>query len=175
MALNLEQKKAIVAEVAEVAKSALSAVIADYRGLTVAELNDLRVKARDSGVYLRVVRNTLAKRALENTEFSCLHESLIGPLVFAFSREEPSAAARLMRDFVKDHEILEVKALAIGGQMLPASELQTVAKLPSRDEAIASLMAVMQAPIAKLVRTLAEPHAKLVRTLAAVRDKKQAA
>jgi large subunit ribosomal protein L10 len=175
VALNLEQKKAIVAEVTEVAKDALSAVIADYRGLTVAELNDLRVKARDSGVYLRVVRNTLAKRALENTEFSCLHESLTGPLIFAFSREEPSAAARLMRDFVKDHEILEVKALAIGGQMLAASELQAVAKLPKRDEAIASLMAVMQAPITKFVRTLNEPHAKLVRVLAAVRDKKQAA
>ena len=175
MALNLEQKKAIVSEVAEVASDALSAVVANYRGLTVAELSDLRVKARDMNVYLRVVRNTLAKRALEGTEFSCLHEVLFGPLIFAFSRKEPGAAAKLMHDFAKDHEILEVKALVINGQLLPASELHVIAKLPSRDEAIAALMLVMNATITQFVRTLAEPHAKLVRIMAAVRDKKQAA
>ena len=175
MALDLEQKKVIVSEVAEVASDALSAVVANYRGLTVAELNDLRIKARSMDVYLRIVRNTLVKRALEGTEFNCLHEVLFGPLIFAFSRKEPGAAAKLMRDFAKDHEILEVKALVINGQLLPASELNAIAKLPSHDEAIATLMSVMNATITQFVRTLVEPHAKLVRTMAAVRDKKQAA
>jgi large subunit ribosomal protein L10 len=175
VALNLEQKKAIVDEVANVAKNALSAVVADYCGLTVAELTDLRGKARDMGVYLRVIRNTLARRALEDTDFACLHEALSGPLIFAFTQKEPGAAAKLMRDFIKDHEILEVKALAINGKLLPVSELNTIAKLPSGDEASAILMSVMKATITQFVRTIAEPHAKLVRTMAAVRDKKQAA
>jgi large subunit ribosomal protein L10 len=175
VALNIEQKKAIVEEVAEVASQALSAVAADYRGLTVAEMNELRAKAREMGVYLRVVRNTLAKRAIEGTEFACLNEALVGSLVLAFSRKEPGAAARLIRDFIKDHEMLEVKALAISGQLLSANELKTIAQLPSYDEAIAMLMSVMKAPTSKFVRTLAEPHAKLVRTVAAVRDQKQVA
>ena len=175
MALNFEQKKTIVNEVAAVAKNALSAVVADYRGLTVAQLTDLRGKAREMGVYLRVIRNTLARRALENTDFACLHEALSGPLIFAFTQEEPGACAKLMRDFVVDHEALEVKALAINGKLLPVSELNTIAKLPSRDEAIATLMSVMKATITQFVRTIAEPHTKLVRTMAAVRDKKQAA
>jgi len=175
VALNLEQKKTIVSEVAGVAKNALSAVAADYRGLTVAEMTDLRIKAREMGVYLRVIRNTLARRAVEGTDFACLHESLTGPLIFAFTQEEPGAAAKLMYDFIKDHEVLEVKALAINGKLLPVSELAAIAKLPSRDEAIATLMSVMTATITQFVRTMAEPHAKLVRTMAAVRDKKQAA
>lgn len=175
MVLNFEQKKTIVSEVAEVAKNALSAVVADYRGLSVAELTDLRSKARSMGVYLRVVRNTLAKRAFSETDFACLHEVLTGPLIFAFTQEEPGAAAKLMHDFVKDHDALEVKALVISGKLLPVSELKTVAKLPSRDEAIATLMSAMNATITQFVRTVAEPHAKLVRTLAAIRDKKQAA
>ena len=175
MALNLEQKKTIVNEVASVAKNALSAVIADYRGLTVAELTDLRGKAREMGVYLRVIRNTLARRAVSGTDFACLHEALAGPLIFAFTQEEPGAAAKLVRDFVKDHEMLKVKALVINGKLLPVSELNTIAKLPSRDEAIAMLMSVMKATVTQFVRTMAEPHAKLVRIMAAVRDKKQAA
>jgi len=173
VALNLEQKKAIVSEVAEVAANALSAVIADYRGLTVAEMTALRSKARESGVYLRVVRNSLAKRAVENTAFACLHDVLTGPLVFAFSKEEPGAAARLIKDFIKEHENFEVKALAISGQLLAAKDIDQIAKLPSRDEALVLLLSVMQAPITKLVRTLAEPQAKFVRVVAAIRDQKQ--
>ena len=175
MALNLEQKKAIVEEVSHIASSALSAVAADYRGLTVSEMNELRAKAREMQVYLRVVRNTLAKRALQDTSLSCLNESLAGTVLLAFSQEEPGAAARLIKDFMKDHETLKVKALSISGQLLSAEELNKVASLPSRDEALAMLMSVMKQPIAKFVRTLAEPQAKLVRTIAAVRDKKQAA
>ena len=172
--LNLEEKKAIVAEVAEVASTALSAAVADYRGLTVAELTALRVKARDLGVYIRIVRNTLACRALEQTEFACMEPKLLGPTILAFSREEPSAVARLFRDFAKEAEQFKVTGLSISGQLFEANQIDKVASLPTRDEAIARLMAVMQAPIAKFVRTLAAPHAKLTRTIAAVRDKKQA-
>lgn len=174
MPLNLEGKKAIVAEVADVASTALSAAVADYRGLTVAQLTALRVKARNSGVYLRVVRNTLANRALEQTNFACMQPKLLGPTILAFSREEPSAAARLFKEFAKEAEQFKVTGLAISGQLFEASQIERVASLPTRDEAIARLMAVMQAPIAKFVRTLAEPHAKLTRTIAAIRDKKQA-
>lgn len=175
MTLNLEKKRAIVAEMAEVASNAISAVASDYRGLTVAEMTELRKKAREANVYLRVVRNTLARRAFFETDFACLSEILTGPLVLAFSREEPSAAARLIKEFIKEHEQLEVKALALNGKLFMASDLERVASLPSRDEAIAMLMSVMKAPIAKFVQTCAEPHAKFVRTVAAVRDKKQAA
>lgn len=175
MALNLEDKKAIVAEVSAVAKNSISAATADYRGLTVGEMTKLRSNARQAGVYVRVVRNTLAKRALEGTEFECMNEELTGPLVFAFAEDEPSAAARLIRDFVKEHENLKVKSLAVGGKLYSAANLDAVAKLPTKDEAISQLMSVMQAPIAKFVRTLAEPQAKLVRTLAAIRDQKESA
>lgn len=175
MALRLEGKKAIVAEVAEVAKHAVSMVAADYCGLTVLQLTELRKTARNSGVYMRVVRNTLARRALEGTQFACMQPALIGPLVLAFSKEDPGAAARLLKDYVKKFEKLQVKALSVDGQLLPATDLNRLASLPTREEAIAQLMSVMLAPITKLVRTLAEPHAKLVRTFAAVRDKKQQA
>lgn len=175
MVLKLEDKKTIVSEVAEVAKQAVSLVAAEYSGLTVAQLTGLRKSARQSGVYMRVVRNTLARRALDGTKFACMQPELVGPLVLAFSQEDPGAAARLIRDFVKENEKLKVKALSIDGQLLPASGLQTLASLPTRDEAIAQLMSVMQAPITKLVRTLAEPHAKLVRTIAAIRDAKESA
>lgn len=175
MVLKLEDKKTIVSEVAEVAKQAVSLVAAEYSGLTVSQLTGLRKSARQSGVYMRVVRNTLARRALDGTQFACMQSELVGPLVLAFSKEDPGAAARLIRDFVKENEKLKVKALSIDGQLLPASGLQTLASLPTRDEAIAQLMSVMQAPITKLVRTLAEPHAKLVRTIAAIRDAKESA
>ncbi|HCU05831.1 MAG: 50S ribosomal protein L10 [Gammaproteobacteria bacterium GWE2_42_36] len=173
MALKLEQKREIVAEVAEQAAQALSAVTADYRGLTVSEMNELRKKARESGIYLRVVRNTLAKRALEGTAFTCLNDILNGPLLLFFGKDEPGAAARLVRDFIKEHEHLKVTGLSVSGQLLSADNLEAVAKLPSREEALSILMAVMKAPITKFVRTLAEPHAKLARTLAAIRDTKQ--
>jgi large subunit ribosomal protein L10 len=175
MVLKLEDKKVIVAEVAEVASSALSAVVADYSGLTVGDMNKLRAKARGNNVYVRVVRNTLAQRAVDNTDFACLKEGLVGPVILAFSKSEPGSAARLFRDFMKDNEKLQVRMLAIGGKAMGPESLEALAKLPTRDEAIASLMAVMKAPVEKFVRTLAEPHAKMVRTVAAVRDQKQSA
>lgn len=174
MALGIEQKQQIVAEVNEVAASALSAVLADYRGLTVAEMTEMRVKARESGVYLRVVRNTLAKRAVEGTEYECLNDAFVGPTLLAFSQEDPGAAARLLKDYAKDLEDLEIKALSIGGEVLPADQLDRVAKLPTLDEARSLLMSVMQAPVVKLACTLNEVPGKLTRTVAAIRDQKQA-
>jgi large subunit ribosomal protein L10 len=175
MALKLEHKQEIVAEVNEVAGKALSAVLADYRGLTVTQMTEMRTKARASGVYLRVIRNTLAKRAVEGTEHECLKSALVGPTLVAFSQEDPGAAARLMKEYAKTFEKLEVKALSIGGVLLGADQLDRVATLPTREEALSLLMAVMQAPIAKLARTFNEIPGKLVRTLAAVRDQKEAA
>ena len=175
MALNIEQKKAVVAEVATAANSALAAVAAEYCGLTVEEMTDLRVKARAEGVYLKVAKNTLVRRAIEGTEFECMREQLTGPLLFAFSMNDPGAAARLVKEYAKDHEKLIAKLVAVGGQLYGASELERLSKLPTYEQALALLMGVMKAPIEKFVRTLAEPHAKLVRTLAAVRDAKQAA
>lgn len=175
MALNLEQKKAVVAEVAEVASKALAAVAAEYRGLTVEEMTELRVKAREGGVFVKVAKNTLVRRAVEGTEYECMQEALTGPLLLAFSMDDPGAAARLVKEYSKDHEKLIAKLVAVGGQMYDASELERLSTLPTYDQAIAILMGVMKAPIEKFVRTLAEPHAKLVRTVAAVRDAKQAA
>ena len=175
MALNLEQKKAVVAEVAEAAKSAHSAIAAEYRGLTVLEMTDLRAKARANGVILKVAKNTLVRRAIEGTDYECMTESLTGPLLFAFSMEDPGAAARLVKDYAKEHDRLVAKLVAVGGELYDASELERLSKLPTYDEAIAQLMAVIKAPVEKFVRTLNEPHSKLVRTLAAVRDAKQAA
>jgi large subunit ribosomal protein L10 len=175
MALNLEQKKAIVAEVADVASGALSAVAAEYRGLTVDEMTALRAEARKNGVYLRVVKNTLARRAVEGTDFECMAEAMTGPLVLAFSQEDPGAAARVIKDFAKDHEKLDVKLVSIGGKLLAASEISTLAKMPTYEQAIAILMGTMKAPIQKFVTTLNEVPGKLVRTVAAIRDAKEAA
>ena len=175
MALNIEQKKAVVAEVAEVARVALAAVAAEYRGLTVEEMTDLRVKARENGVFVKVVKNTLVRRAVEGTEFECMQDSLSGPLLLAFSMEDPGAAARVVKDYVKSNDKLIAKLVAVGGAVYPASELDRLSSLPTYEQAIAILMGVMKAPIEKFVRTLAEPHTKLVRTFAAVRDAKQAA
>ena len=175
MALSFNEKEAIVAEVAEIANSALSVVVAEYAGLESTDMDDLRAKARDGGVYLRVVKNTLARRALEGTEYACLQETLVGPLVMAFSQEDPGAAARVVKDFTKENDKLAVKALSIGGQLLEASELDRLASLPTKDQAISMLMSVMQAPVTKLARTLNEVPGKLVRTVAAIRDDKQAA
>lgn len=175
MVLKLEDKKTIVSEVAEVAKKAVSLIAAEYSGLTVSQVTGLRKTARESGVYMRVVRNTLARRALEGTQFSCIKSELVGPLLLAFSKDDPGSAARLIKEFAKNNEKLVVKALAIDSQLLPASDLNKLASLPTRDEAIAQVMSVMLAPVTKFVRTLAEPHAKLVRTVAAIRDLKQSA
>ena len=173
MPLNLEDKRAIVVSVNAAASEALSAVVADYRGLSVADMTILRHKARETGVYLKVVRNTLAKRAVAGTDYECLTDALVGPTVLAFSQDDPGAAARLIKDFAKDHDALEVKALAVGGVAYEAKDIDVLAKLPTRDEAIAQLMSVMQAPVAKFVRTLNEVPGKFVRTMAAVKDKKQ--
>jgi len=175
MALTLEQKKAVVAEVADAAKSAHSAVAAEYRGLTVSNMTELRAKARSEGVYLKVAKNTLVKRAVEGTDFECMSEGLTGPLLFAFSMEDPGAAARLVKEYSKDNDKLIARLVVVGAELHDASELERLAQLPTRDRAIAMLMGVMKAPIEKFVRTLAEPHTKLVRTVAAVRDSKQAA
>lgn len=175
MALTLEQKKAVVAEVADAAASAHSAIAAEYRGLTVEAMTDLRVKARKEGVILKVAKNTLVRRAIEGTDFACMADELTGPLLFAFSMEDPGAAARLVKDFAKGNPKLETKLVAIGGQLFGSDQLGKLADLPTLDQARAILMGVMKAPIEKLVRTMAEPHAKLVRTVAAVRDSKQAA
>ncbi len=174
MALKLDQKQQIVAEVNEVAASALSAVVADYRGLTVAEMTEMRSKARDSGVYLRVVRNTLARRAVEGTDYECLEETFVGPTLVAFSQEDPGSAARLLKDYAKELDALEVKALSIGGELYSADQIDRVAKLPTLDEARAMLLAVMQAPVVKLARTLNEVPGKLTRTVAAIADQKKA-
>ena len=175
MAIGLEDKKAIVAEVNETATSALSLVIADSRGVTVDGMTALRKDAREAQVTLRVVRNTLAKRALEGTEYECVSDTLAGPSLFGFSMEDPGAAARLFRDFAKQNEEFEVKALAVGGQMLGAEQLDVLAKLPTRDQALSMVMSVMKAPVTKLVQTMNEVPGKLVRTLAAVRDQKEEA
>lgn len=175
MALRLEEKQAIVAEVNQVAGAALSAVVSDYRGLTVSEMTDLRVKARESGVYLKVIRNTLARRAVEGTEYECLTESFTGPTMLAFSNEDPGAAARLIKDYSREHEALKVRALSLGGVLYGAQDIDRLAKLPTRDEALALLMAVMQAPITKLARTFNDVPGRVVRAVAAVRDQKQGA
>lgn len=175
MALRLDQKQAVVEEVAEVAAKAFSAVASEYRGMTVSELTELRKKARESGVYLRVVKNTLTRRAVEGTDFACMQDGLTGPLMLAFSLEDPGSAARVIGDFSKENAKLEPKLVAIGGQVYGPSELERLSKLPTYDQAVSMLMAVMKAPVEKFVRTLAEPHAKLVRTVAAVKSNKEAA
>jgi len=175
VAIGLEDKKAIVAEVNETAASALSLVIADSRGVTVDGMTALRATARENRVTLRVVRNTLARRALAGTEYECVNDSLTGPSLFGFSMEDPGAAARIFKDFSKENEKFQVKVLAVGGQMLGADQIDVLAKLPTRDQALSMLMSVMKAPVTKLVQTMNEVPGKLVRTLAAVRDQKEAA
>ena len=175
MALNLEDKKALVAEVAEVAAKALSVVAAEYRGLTVSQMTELRAKARKQGVYMRVVKNTLARKALAGTTFEAVGPKLKGPLVLAFSKDDPGAAARVVKDFAKAHEKLVATLVSLGGQVLPGEQIEKVASLPTREQALSMLLGVLKAPIQKLASTLAEPAAKLARTVAAVRDQKQAA
>ena len=174
MPLNLEDKKALVAEVSAVAAKAQSVVAAEYRGLTVAQMTELRAKARAQGVYMRVVKNTLARKALAGTTFEPIGPSLKGPLVLAFSRHDPGAAARVVKDFAKANDKLVATLVSLGGQVLPGKDIEKVASLPTREQALALLMGVLKAPIQKLVSTLAEPQAKLVRTLAAVRALKAA-
>ena len=164
MALRLEDKKAIVAEVNEAAKGALSAVVADARGVTVAAMTELRATARSQGVMMKVVRNTLARRAISGTEYECLNDVFVGPTLIAFSNEHPGAAARLFKDFAKQNDQFEVKGAAFGGEFISAAEIDRLAKLPTYEEALAKLMATMKEAAA----------GKLVRTLAALRDQKEA-
>jgi len=173
MALTKAAKEAVIAEVSEIAASAHSAVAAEYRGLTVEEMTQLRRAARNEGVYLRVVKNTLARRAIQGTDFECMASELKGPLVLAFSQEDPGSAGRVIKEFAKENQTLAVKLVSIGGELYPAEELERLASLPNREQALAMLLGVMQAPITKFVRTLAEPTGKMVRTIAAVRDQKQ--
>jgi len=167
MALRLEDKKTFVKEVNAVAGDSLSAVAAEYRGLTVAEMTELRKEARNSGVYMRVVKNTLARRAIEGTDFECMTASLKGPLLLAFAKEDPGAAARVIREFAKEHEALKAVSLSIGGQLMPASDLEKLAELPTLDQARAMLLGILIAPMTQMVRTLAEPSAMLARTMSA--------
>lgn len=175
MAIRLEDKKQIVSEVNEAATSALSAVLADYRGVSVSDLTTLRKTARENGVYLRVVRNTLLKRAVASTDYECLNPVLTGPTILAFSMEDPGAAARVLKDFAKGNDKFEVKALSIGGKLLGADQLDALASLPTYDQAVSMLMSVMLAPVTKLARTFNEVPTKVTRAVAAVRDQKQAA
>ena len=175
MAIGLEEKKAIVADVNETAASALSLVVADARGVTVSDMTALRETARENQIMLRVIRNTLAKLAFKGTEYECVNEVLVGPSLFGFSMEDPGAAARLFKNFAKENTKFEVKALAVSGQLMGAEQLDVLAKLPTRDQALSMLMSVMQAPTTKLVQTMNEVPGKLVRTLAAIRDQKEQA
>ena len=167
MALRLEDKKTLVKEVNTVAGESVTAVAAEYRGLSVSEMTELRKAARNAGVYMRVVKNTLARRAVEGTEFECMQDSLKGPLLLAFAKDDPGAAARVIKDFAKEHEALQAVSLSAGGQLLPASDLKKLADLPTLDQARAMLLGVMVAPMSTLVRTLAEPSGMLARTLGA--------
>ncbi len=167
MALRLEDKKALVKEVNAVAGDSITAVAAEYRGLSVEDMTQLRREARSAGVYLRVVKNTLARRAVEGTEFECMKDTLKGPILLAFAKDDPGAAARVIEDFAKEHNALQAVSLSVGGQLLPGSDLGKLASLPTLDQARAMLLGVLVAPMTKLVRTLAEPPAMLVRTLSA--------
>ena len=173
MAIRLEDKQQIVSEVNQAASSALSAVLADYRGVTVEDMTALRKNARANKVYLRVVRNTLLKRAVADTEFECIQEVLVGPTILAFSQEDPGAAARVLKDFAEENDDFEIKALSVGGQLMDASQIDVLAKLPTVDQARSMLMSVMLAPVTKLARTMNEVPSKLTRAMAAVRDQKQ--
>ncbi|MBI3778393.1 MAG: 50S ribosomal protein L10 [Gammaproteobacteria bacterium] len=171
MSLTLEEKKAVVAEVSEKLSGAQAAMLAEYRGLTVEQMTKLRRKAYDGKVYLRVVKNTLARRAVEGTGFECLKDQMSGPLAFAASAD-PVAVAKILSEFAKDNESLKIKAGAMGGKLMSLEQIKALAVLPGREQLLAQLLGTMQAPVQKFVQTLNEVPAKFVRALAAVRDAK---
>ena len=175
MPLNLDDKKAIVAEVNETAAQALSLVVADARGVDVNDMNALRTKARAENVELRVIRNTLAKRAFAETDYACVEDVLVGPSLFAFSMEDPGAAARLFKDFAKGNDSFEVKALSVSGQLLGKEQIDVLANLPTLEQALGMLASVTLAPVTKLVRTLNEVPTKVTRVVAAVKTQKEEA
>ncbi len=170
MSLNLSAKKEIVAEISDIATKTPSVIAAEYSGLTVAQMTELRNVARSAGVYLRVVRNTLARRAFEDTPLKCMNDSLVGPLVLAFSNDDPGSAARIIRDFIKDDNELTVKLIVLNGELLEPSDLSRLANMPSLNEARSMLLGLLSAPLSQFVRTLSEPSAKLVRVMSARRD-----
>jgi large subunit ribosomal protein L10 len=174
MSLSLDDKKAVVAEVSKELKGAQAAMLAEYRGLTVAQMTSLRRKAHEQKIYLRVVKNTLARRAAQGTSYECLSEQMVGPLAYAISND-PVAVAKLLADFAKDNQQLKIKAAAMSGKMMTLAQVQVLAKLPGREQLLSMLLGTMQAPIANFVRTLNEVPTKFVRALAAVRDAKQSA
>jgi len=169
--LTLDAKKAIVDEVNGIAAVAPSAIAAEYIGLTVAEMNELRNAAREAGVYIKVVRNTLARRALENTQFECMRDNLVGPLLLVFSSDEPGSAAKVVRNFAKSNEKLEVKLVSLDGNLLEPSEINKLANLPSLDDARSMLLGLLSSPLTKFVRTISEPTSKFARILGSKRDK----
>lgn len=172
MAIGLDTKKQIVEEVNDVASRALSVVVAEYRGIESGEMNALRVKAREQGVFLKVVRNTLARRAVEGTKFEDMQSAFTGQLIYGFSEEAPGLAARLFKDFAKENDRLVVTAMSIGDGVLGPEKLDAVASLPTREEALAQLLATFKAPITKFVQTVNEVPSKAVRVLAAIKDAK---
>jgi large subunit ribosomal protein L10 len=174
MSLSLEQKKALVKSVSNVLAGAEAAALAEYRGLTVAQMTDLRRQARESQVYLRVIKNNLARRAVEGSRFECLKEEFVGPVALA-AGEDPVAVAKVLSKFAKANKLLQVKAAAMDGKLMSTAELDTLAKLPGREQLLAQLLGTMQAPIQSFVRILNEVPSKFVRTLAAVRDSKETA
>jgi large subunit ribosomal protein L10 len=175
MALNLAQKKEVVAELANVAAKAHSLVAAEYAGLTVGQLTELRKKARQNGVYVKVAKNTLVSRAVEGTDYACVKDTLSGPLLYAFSNEDPGAAGRLIKDFAKANDALKAKLVAIGGKAYPASHVDVLASLPTREQALSMLLSVMVQPATMLVRLLSEPASQIARVTNAVAQQKQAA
>ncbi len=175
MPLNLAQKKELVAELAEVASKAHSLVAAEYAGLSVGQLTELRRKARASGVFVKVIKNNLVRRAVTGTEYECTQEQLVGPLLYAFSTEDPGAAGRLMKEYAKSYESLKPRLVAIGGKAYPASHVDVLASLPTRDEALSMLLSVLVQPATQLVRVLAEPAVQATRAVNAVGQQKQAA
>ena len=175
MSLTLEQKKRVVAEVNEIAAGAQAVIAAEYSGLSVSDMTELRVNARNDGVTIRVVKNSLAKRAIEGTDLECLSDSLTGPLLLVFSANDPGAGARVIRDFTKTHDQLVTKAIAFAGELRPAEDLKLLADMPTLDEARALLLGTLVAPATQLVRTLVEPAGQIVRLVAAYRDQQQAA
>ncbi|XHS33161.1 50S ribosomal protein L10 [Pseudoxanthomonas sp. UC29_72] len=154
MALDLSQKQEVVAELADVAAKAHSLIAAEYAGTTVSQMTAMRKQARESGVYLRVVKNTLAARAVEGTEYECAKDSLVGPLLYAFSTEEPGAAGRLIKEFAKSNDKLQPKVVAVGGQLYPASHVDVLASLPTRDQALAMLARVLAEPVTMFARAI---------------------
>jgi len=176
LGLNLEQKQAVVGEIVAKLANAQAVIVAEYRGLDVGAVSDLRVKARQSGLYLRVLKNTLARRAVKGTPFEKLADQMSGPLMYGIA-QDPVAGAKVLSTFAKDNEKFVIKGGAMANTVMSVADVKALAQLPSREELLAKLMGTMQAPVAKLVRTMNEVPGKFVRTLAAVRDarEKQAA